>query len=227
MSNELLDLNRFRIRHYSQTGEDGMCDKLFQYLGITKVTYCEIGAGDGRTISNTRIFYDRGGYGAMIEGDLEEFHKLRENRKGDYLVNEYIDCEENNTLDYWLGASALPTDFDLLSLDIDGNDLWVWDSLEVYKPKAVLVEYNYTLKDSLTIAYDPRHRFQRDNYYGATAAALHKLGTSKGYSLVGFTPRGNLLFLRNELTDGIRIVDLSEVNTGPGWPQSNRIMIPY
>ena len=120
---QLLDLNKWRARTYSQNGEDGMCDKMFQYIGIFKPTYCEIGAGDGRLLSNTRLFYERGARGAMIEGDLEEFHKLRENRKGDYLVNEYVDCEENNTLDYWLGASSLPTDFDLLSLDIDGNDL--------------------------------------------------------------------------------------------------------
>lgn len=225
--NQPLDLNKFRHRTYSQNGEDGMCDKMFQYLGIFKPTYCEIGAGDGRLLSNTRLFYERGARGAMIEGDLTEFISLKQNRPGDYLVNEYVDCEENNTLDYWLGASHLAHDFDLLSLDIDGNDLWVWDSLEVYKPKAVLVEYNYTMKESLTIAYDPKHRFMRDNYYGATAAALHKLATAKGYTLVGFTPINNLLFLRNELADGFRVVDLDEVNTGQGWPQSNRIMITY
>ena len=224
---EPLDLNKFRTRTYSQNGEDGMCLRMFETLGITKPTYCEIGAGDGRELSNTRLFYERGARGAMIEGDLSLFIELKSYRPGDYLVNEYVDCEENNTLDYWLGASALAHDFDLLSLDIDGNDIWVWESMEVYKPKAVLVEYNYSLKESLTIAYDPKHRFMRDNYYGATAAALCKLGSAKGYVLVGFTPHNNLLFLRTDLAYGFRHYDVADVPTGGGWPQSNRIMIPY
>lgn len=223
----MINLNEFRKRVYSQSGEDGLIEKLFKHLGINAPTYVEIGGGDGKHLSNTRLLWERGSTGVLIEGNASEFAQLTQNRKGDYLVNQYIDCEENNTMDYWLSASPLPTDFDLLSLDIDGNDLWVWKSMEKYTPKAVLVEYNYSFSESVTIAYDPAHRFNDTNYYGASASALIKLGKQKGYELVGWTDIHNLLFLRKDLCDGIHTHDGKWIQTGGGWPKSNRTMQPY
>lgn len=222
----MIDLNDFRKRVYSQSGEDGLIEKLFKHLGIKTPTYVEIGGGNGKELSNTRLLWERGSTGVLIEGNPTEFAELVKFRKGDYLVNQYIDCEEN-TMDYWLSASPLPTDFDLFSLDIDGNDLWVWKSMHKYTPKAVLVEYNYAFTDSVTIAYDKAHRFNQTNYYGASASAFMKLAKQKGYELVGWTDIHNLLFLRKELCDGLKVHDGSKVQTGGGWPKSNRDMQPY
>lgn len=223
----MIDLNRFKARTYSQNGEDGMIAKLFSHLGIEQGTFVEMGAGDGMLISNTRLLRERGWVGALIEGDLVEFAKLTANVKNCYLVNKYVDCSIDNSLDYWLSASTLPVNLDLLSLDIDGNDLWVWKSLEAFVPKAVLVEYNYTLRESLTIEYDTEHRFNNDNYFGATAQALCKLASEKNYLLCGWTDFHNLMFVHRSYAHDLRIYSWQDVPTGGGWPQSKRKMIPY
>jgi len=223
----LLDLNKHRAKVTSQNGEDGMIAKLFSHLAIDRGTFLEMGAGDGVFLSNTAELRRKGWSGVLIEGEPTEFAKLKSNVQGQHLIMRYIDCEDENTLDYWLASSSLPTDFDLFSLDIDGNDLWVWDSLRKYTPKAVIVEYNYTLKPSLTIEYDPAHRFGNDNYFGATAPALCKLADKKGYVLVGWTDMHNLLFVRKELSNGLMTYTHEQVPTGGGWPQSKRKMIPY
>ena len=223
----LLDLNKHRSKLTSQNGEDGMIAKLLSHLGIERGMFLEMGAGDGFYLSNTAELRRKGWNGVLIEGDPGEFAKLKANVQGQHLIMRYIDCEDENTLDYWLASTALPIDFDLFSLDIDGNDLWVWDSLKSYTPKTVIVEYNYTLKGSLTIEYNPAHRWQRDNDFGATAAALCKLAERKGYLLVGWTDMHNLLFVRKELSNGLMTYTPEQVPTGGGWPQSKLKMIPY
>ena len=130
----MIDLNNFRKRIYSQSGEDGLIIKLFEHLGIKNPTYVEIGAGNGKDISNTRYLWEKGSHGVMIEGNRKDFEELIQFRKGDYFINQYIDCDDN-TMDYWLSLSPLPIYFDLLSLDVDGNDLWIWKSMIQYRQK--------------------------------------------------------------------------------------------
>lgn len=89
----MIDLNDFRKRVYSQSGEDGLIEKLFKHLGIKTPTYVEIGGGNGKELSNTRLLWERGSTGVLIEGNPTEFAELVKFRKGDYLVNQYIDCE--------------------------------------------------------------------------------------------------------------------------------------
>ena len=78
-------------------------------------------------------------------------------------------------------ASRQP--FDLLSLDIDGNDYWVWMALE-YRPRVIVIEYNahVTAGESKTIVYDPEFRWRGTDYFGASLRALKELGDNKGYT---------------------------------------------
>jgi hypothetical protein len=223
----MIDLNKHSKKTYSQNGEDGMIAAIFEHLGIERGTYLEMGAGDGMHISNTRLLRERGWHGVLIEGNPVDYANLASNCKGQHLINRYIDCEPDNSMDYWLSSSPLPTDFDFMSLDIDGNDLWVWDSMKQYVPKVVCIEYNYTVKESLTIAYEPAHRFNNDNYFGASAAALCKLANAKGYKLIGWTLMHNLFFIREELADGFTHYLAEQVPTGGGWPQSSRKLVSY
>ena len=102
-------------------------------------------------------------------------------------------------------------DVDLLSIDIDGIDYWVWDSLTACRPRVVIVEYNPFLgaDRSVTIPYDSafdRHRFDvpRFAYYGASLPALVKLGARKGFKLALVEPRGvNAFFVREDIAAGI------------------------
>jgi hypothetical protein len=97
----------------------------------------------------------------------------------------------------------------LLSLDIDGIDYWIWKDLK-YQPKVVVVEYNSNWKDSITITYDRNHSWNGTQYFGASASALHKLGESKGYDLIGCTKPYNLIFIKKEFNkDLFEIIDIN------------------
>ena len=97
---------------------------------------------------------------------------------------------------------AVPSTFDVLSLDVDGNDYWLWQALApVYTPRLVCIEYNsrFGPDQSVTIPYQPDHRWDKTDYYGASAAALVALGRRHGYTLVDVRPRVNLFFAQDAL----------------------------
>ena len=100
----------------------------------------------------------------------------------------------------------VPKRFDLLSIDIDGIDYWVWKAITAYEPRVVLIEYNAAVPphESQTIPYDPHFMWSgATNYFGASVLALKKLGEQKGYALVGCDNSGtNAFFVHQSLVKG-------------------------
>jgi hypothetical protein len=228
----MIDLNKHRAQIYSQSGEDGIIQKIFETLNINTGWYCEFGAGDGNWIPNTKKLREEGWKGVLIEGDAESFKNLKDNLGNNpdvELINSYVSCEESESLDYILSNTNIPLDIDLLSIDVDGNDLWIWKSLKKYSPKVVVIEYNPSKDptESYTIEYDKNHRFNSDSYYGATPGALNKIAEEKGYFLVASTPRTNLFYCRKEFANNFKKMELAEVDKGIGWPISKKEMIKY
>ena len=91
---------------------------------------------------------------------------------------------------------------DLLSIDLDGNDYWVWESVAAIAPRVVVIEYNATLRPPhrLVMRYNPAHAWDGSNYFGASLKALEVLGERKGYHLIGCSLSGtNAFFVRREL----------------------------
>jgi len=229
----LIDLLQYGKSIYSQSGEDGMLEKIFNTLNIQDGWFCEFGSGDGNNISNTRLLRENGWSGVLIEGDDTRFEqmcndpKISENSRV-FTVSKYISCEAGERIDDILEPLPIPKEFDLLSIDVDGNDLWIWNSIENYRPSVVIIEYNSQFTESLTIKYDKSHRFNYDSYYGATAKALIKLGQLKGYDLVGFTNGLNLIFVDQKFSNHFAKVQPSSIPLSYGWPPSpNKKMIPY
>ncbi len=109
-----------------------------------------------------------------------------------------------NVIDVFERASV-PKEFDLLSIDIDGNDYWVWKALgTTYRPRLVIIECNgaHPPPKRWVMEYNPVHAWQHDNYYGASLQSLTDLGKSMGYSLIGVeSARVNAFFLRTELLE--------------------------
>jgi len=98
---------------------------------------------------------------------------------------------------------------DLLSIDIDGNDYWVWQAIDIVNPRIVVIEYNASMgnTESLTVAYDPDFdRFAKHPlgfYHGASLIALTKLAQVKGYILAGCDSTGtNAFFIRGDEAEG-------------------------
>jgi hypothetical protein len=180
---------------HSQNGEDGIIEELFNRLGIKNGHVCEFGAWDGIYLSNTFNLVKKGFNAVFIEGDTEKYKDLLSTVKKYPTItpiNAYVDHNDNeNSLDNLLKKTNIPIDFDLLSIDIDSYDYQVWKSLNLYKPKIVIIEINSDIIDN------PNHVHNGTTYQGTGFNATYQLGIEKGYTFVLHT--GNMIFIRNDL----------------------------
>jgi hypothetical protein len=167
----------FIERHeYSQNGEDGIIEAIFAMIGTTNRYFVEFGVEDGLE-SNTRYLWKHCGWtGLLMDGCHEDLTRN--------LHQEFITAENIEDL---FRKYNVPEHFDLLSIDIDGNDYWVWKAITHYRPRVVIVEYNAHIppEESKAIPYNPNFRWDKTDYYGASLGALRSLGEAKGYLLVG------------------------------------------
>jgi hypothetical protein len=165
----------FEKKKYSQNGEDGIIESLFNHVGTTNKFFVEIGVGDG-TENNTRKLAEEGWRGKWLS-----LGPIRHVPQGVESVEIRVTAENVNRL-----LEGVPQEIDLLSIDIDGNDYYVWDAIERVSPRVVAIEYNPFLPPptSRTIQYDPEFRWTFTDYFGASLCALNKLAERKGYSLV-------------------------------------------
>ncbi len=171
-----------------------MLEHLFATIGPGRRYFVEFGAKDGLSVSNTaNLRLHHGWTGLLLDAAAAD---------GDGLVRRAFVTAEN--VDDLFEAHGVPRRFDLLSIDIDGNDYWVWKALDRFTPRVVVVEYNIFFQpgDARTMPYDPDHVWMDDScYHGASLAALRKLGDAKGYALVhtdSWSPNA-FFVLRSEL----------------------------
>lgn len=116
----------------------------------------------------------------------------------------------------------VPKNFDLLSVDIDYNDYWVWKAITDYVPRVVVIEYNSLIPptESRVVPYDPNTSWDGTNYFGASLLALTNLGLTKGYTLVGCESRGvNAFFVKSDLVEGTKIKDIEQLYRPPKYGQ--------
>lgn len=194
-----MSINQYERKVSSQNGEDGIIAEILNRIGTTNKFFVEFGADYGIEC-NTAVLIRAGWKGLMIEADPSRHLALKSNYIGYPVItrNEFITAE--NIADIFRSADV-PTEFDLLSIDIDGNDYWAWKALAEYKPRVVVIEYNcyYVPPQKWVLKYNPTHEFQDTTYYGASLTSLAILGEQLGYSLVGTESRGvNAFFIRND-----------------------------
>jgi hypothetical protein len=185
----------FKKKITSQWGEDGIIEEIFNRIGL-KNKYCvEFGAWDGIHLSNSWNLWSNQGWSAiLIEGDSDKFLELKQNTaifKNVKPINAFVSPKGENSLDNILEKVDIPADFDLLSIDIDSDDYYIFESLNYFNPRVVIVEYNPTIPPDLDIVQD------QGECFGSSALALVNLAHKKNYSLVGCT-QSNLVFVLNE-----------------------------
>jgi len=189
---------------YSQNGEDGIIEELLKRLNITGGWVCEFGAWDGVNLSNTFNLVKNSNFSAVyIEGDNNKYMDLLQTQtkyKNIIPINEYVHHEGTNinSLDNILKKTSIPNDFDILSIDIDGLDYHVWNSLEHYKPKIVIIEIHSGIYPDIE-----NHIHSPGLYDGTSFLPTLKLGIKKGYKFILHT--GNMFFIRNELYDKLNL----------------------
>ena len=191
------DLNRHRSRVHSQFGEDGILRRIFEIVGAQNRFCVEFGGYDGITMSNTaRLIREEGWSGRFIEADPEQFARLASNYRDTPSVRAVQAMVRADNIEALLDELGAPRDIDLLCIDIDGNDYWVWRAIERFRPRVVAIEFNgaYPPPRKWVMAYNPGHRWAEDDYYGASAQSLCDLGKAKGYELVCCEEEGANLF---------------------------------
>jgi len=197
--------NEFQV--FSQWGEDGILDFLTHVVPIKNKIFVEFGVEDYLE-SNTRYLLEKKNWnGLVLDGSSENISKIKRShyywKYNIKAVQAFIDKGNINQL---LEDNGISGDIGLLSVDIDGNDFWVWQVVETVQPAIVSVEYNSRLgyEKKLTIPYSPTFSRMEAHeswlFYGASIAALCKLADMKGYDFVGCNSAGvNAFFVRKDL----------------------------
>jgi len=193
----VIDILTYKSNVFSQNGEDGIIEYLFQKIGSGSRVCCEFGAWDGIHFSNCRNLILHGWESVMIEGDPERYKDL----VGTYASNPQVRCVDRyvdtggNRLDRILRDLDI-RELDFLSIDIDGLDYQILEDLTIC-PRVICIE--------VSAGHEPASQtllpteIARRNI-GQPLGAFVRLAEAKGYDLVCYT--GNAIFVRREV--GVR-----------------------
>ncbi len=220
-------LMQFAKNKYSQFGEDGIIEKIFEIMsqapsGEAKGDkWCvDIGAWDGKKISNTyNLMTNYGWSGVLVEADEKKFPELQETYKDNKKAIckcRWVNFEGPDSLDNIFKETPLPKNFDFLSLDIDGNDYHAWEAMTKYQPKVALVEFNRSIPADIDFV---QPRDMKVNQ-GSSILAIYRLGKKKGYELVAATDP-NAFFVKKELFPLFNMQPIEEKDLVKFIPEKN------
>jgi hypothetical protein len=200
-----LALNEFKV--FSQWGEDGIIQLLLRHLEVPCRVFVEFGIQD-YTESNTRFLLVNDNWaGLVIDGSQENIDYVKQDpiywQHNLKAVHSFITKDNINSI---LAENGIRGEIGILSIDIDGNDYWVWQAIDVISPAIVIIEYNFRFgkERAVTIPYDEHFVRSKSHhsmiYYGASLKALDLLAKQKGYIFVGCNTAGNnAFFIRQDL----------------------------
>ena len=203
---------------FSQFGEDGILQHLVHHVKPANRTFVEFGVED-YTEANTRFLVRHDNWrGLVIDGSDQHINTIKRDRLYAFhdltAVAAFIDASNINSL---ISSAGFSGPLGILSVDIDGNDYWVWKAIDTVVPDIVVAEYNSVLGCSreVSVPYDPSFVRQEKHhsflYFGASLPALCQLAETKGYAFVGSNSAGvNAFFVRREKLGSLRPLTASE-----------------
>lgn len=205
---DAVDLKLYEKRFISQNGEDGVLQKIFNLIGTTSKYYVEFGALDGHLCANTKYLREKYGWnGLLLDCNNPEDASIN-------LHNAFITAENIVSI---FKMYDVPQEFDLISIDIDFNDFYVWKALsQYYRPRVVIIEFNcvHDFDEDKIVIYDPKGYWDCTDYYGASILSFYRLGRKLGYSLVYQESQAvNLFFIRDDVLEasGIKFKNTNDV----------------
>jgi hypothetical protein len=200
-------LARCEHQVHSQNGEDGILLEIFRRLGGGARQFVEIGVADGLE-NNSAFLLIQGWRGLWIEKDAAAVRSIQD--KFGWLIQGGAlrlipGAASAENVEALLTRGGIAPEFDLLSIDIDGNDYWLWRAIQNFSPRVVVIEYNSVFPPPVlwVMAHNPDASWRGTFYQGASLKSLELLGRQKGYSLVGCDFHGvNAFFVRRDLAQG-------------------------
>lgn len=200
-------LERHEFRVYSHAGEDGIIQFLIDSVAVPSRTFVEFGVEDYREANTRFLLMSNHWKGLVLDGDPESIRRLQAEPlcsiTGLAAHSAFVTRENVNDV---LADAGMTGELGILSIDVDGNDYWIFDAVDIVKPAIAIVEYNHRFgpSRSVTIPYDPtfvRRRWDSSWLYsGASLKALVGAASRKGMSFVGCNSFGNnAFFVRSDL----------------------------
>lgn len=197
-------LSEVEFQVFSQFGDDGIIQYLVSKLPIKNKTFIEFGVENYRE-SNTRFLLVNNAWsGLVMDGSATHIQKIRSEQMYSFYdlraVQAFITAENINGL---IQSAGFHPEVGILSVDIDGNDYWVWKAIDCIKPSIVITEYNslFGFEDPFTIPYKPdfvRGKQTPLNFYGTSLLSACQLAKQKGYFFIGCNSAGNNAYFIHE-----------------------------
>jgi hypothetical protein len=195
-------LARFEHRVFSQNGEDGVIAEILSRIGAPGRYFVEFGAESGIE-GNCVLLADAAGWsGLFIEADSDLYETLEAKYAPVPGVRTLPARVTPSTVAELFRRAEVPAEPDVLSIDVDGNDYWIWAALDAWRSRVVVIEYNSALDPTsrLVQPMDEDWSWDGTQYFGASLGALRALGTTLGYRLVHTDLTGvNAFFVREDL----------------------------
>jgi hypothetical protein len=226
----LPSLRDAEMRFYSQNGEDGIVQLLLAAVGTETRKTVEICAGDGVECNSANLIVTHGWTGLLVDGGDELVTRGRrfyeDNAETWYwpptLLQSWVTRDNVNALVHDAGFSG---DIDVLTIDLDGVDYWIWEALDCVRSRIVIVEYNagWGPEEAMTVPYSDSFAWEHGSqYFGASLGAMITLARRKGYRFVGTNSYGfNAFFVRDDLgRDAIATADPKDSFWHPGTARS-------
>jgi hypothetical protein len=213
---QLQELNTNNIHHnefktFSQNGEDGIIQFLISRIPIERKVFVEFGIGSYSECNTKFLLKQNNWSGLVIDGSADYIQKLHQSSLY-WQHNLQSECAfiTKDNINQIISSKGINGDIGILSVDIDGNDYWVWQAIDCIKPRIVICEYNSLLgaNRNVTSIYDSNFAIDKAHfsglYWGASIGAFNHLAQQKGYSLVGSNTTGNnIFFVRNDVVGDI------------------------
>ncbi len=196
----------YEFKVYSQWGEDGIIDHILRSIQVETKVFVEFGVESYIEANTLFLLKHRQWSGLVIDGSSENIDSIRSGHvlwRYDLIAEcSFITRENINEI---ISRNHVRGDIGLLSVDIDGNDYWVWQAIDCIEPRVVICEYNSLFGPTAPVSTPYAADFYRtaadssNLYYGASIAALTHLAHARGYSLVAGNSAGNnAFFVRND-----------------------------
>jgi hypothetical protein len=185
-----------QLNVFSQNGEDGLILRILDLMNLPpqRRKFCvEFGAWDGLHFSNTaNLIINHGFEALLIESHKDRFLTLSRNFPQENIkkVNAFVGLNKNDNIENYLSAAGAPIDFDLLSIDIDGCDYYILETIKHFKPKIICIEYNPTIPQDIEFVQEKNF----STSHGSSSKSIIKLAEKMGYRFVVNTET-NLLFV--------------------------------
>lgn len=226
------EITKAEFQCFSQFGEDGIIQFLVQRVPIEHEIFIEFGVADYRE-SNTRFLLVHDNWRGLIMDGADAMHGFLRStglawRHEIDAKTAFIDRDNINEL---IRTAGIVGDIGLLSIDLDGNDYWVLEAIDVVTPRLIVAEYNSVFgpEAAVTVPYDPTFARRQKHwswlYAGASLAALTRLANERSYALVGGNRAGNnAFFVRRDVLGSIPEVTVEEAYVRSRFRESrNRV----